>query len=92
LLDTFRDSDVIGRLGGDEFVAMLPDSDKKNSDEILARFAEAVEEANATMNKPYKIEYSVGIENFQKDTAKTAEEMIQEADAAMYEHKKSEVR
>jgi len=92
LLDTFRDSDVIGRLGGDEFVAMLTDSDKKNSDEILARFAEAVKETNATMNKPYNIEYSVGIEHFQHDTAKTAEEMIQEADVAMYEHKKSEVR
>jgi len=92
LLDTFRDSDVIGRLGGDEFVAMLTDSDKKNSDEILARFAEAVKETNATMNKPYNIEYSVGIEHFQHDTTKTAEEMIQEADVAMYEHKKSEVR
>jgi diguanylate cyclase (GGDEF)-like protein len=92
LLDTFRDSDVIGRLGGDEFVAMLTDSDKKNSDEILARFAEAVKETNATMNKPYNIEYSVGIEHFQHDTAKTAEEMIQAADAAMYKHKKSEVR
>ncbi|EBA00619.1 sensor domain-containing diguanylate cyclase [Marinobacter sp. ELB17] len=91
LLDTFRDSDVIGRLGGDEFVAMLTDSDKKNSDEILARFAEAVKETNATMNKPYKIEYSVGIEHFQHDTTKTAEEMIQEADAAMYKHKKSGV-
>ena len=92
LLDTFRDSDVIGRLGGDEFVAMLTDSDKKNSDEILARFAEAVKETNATMNKPYNIEYSVGIEHFQHDTTKTVEEMIQEADVAMYEHKKSEVR
>jgi diguanylate cyclase (GGDEF)-like protein len=92
LLDTFRDSDVIGRLGGDEFVAMLTDSDKKNADEILARLAGAVEEANATMNKPYKIEYSVGIEHFQHDTEKTAEEMIQEADAAMYQDKNSKVR
>jgi len=91
MLDTFRDSDVIGRLGGDEFVAMLTDSDKENADEILARFAAAVEEANATMNKPYKIEYSVGLEHFEHDTEKSAEEMIQAADAAMYKHKKSSV-
>jgi len=91
MLDTFRDSDVIGRLGGDEFVAMLTDSDKENADEILARFAVAVEEANATMNKPYKIEYSVGLEHFEHDTEKSAEEMIQAADAAMYKHKKSSV-
>jgi diguanylate cyclase (GGDEF)-like protein len=91
MLDTFRDSDVIGRLGGDEFVAMLTDADKGNADEILARFAEAVEEVNNTINKPYKIEYSVGLEHFQHDTKKSAEEMIQGADAAMYKHKKSKV-
>lgn len=88
MLDTFRDSDVIGRLGGDEFVAMLTGSDKENSSEILARFALAVEETNATINKPYKIEYSVGVEHFQYDTAKSVEEMIQEADAAMYKDKR----
>ena len=48
----------------------------------------AIEEANATLNKPYKIEYSVGLEHFQHDTIKSAEEMIQEADAAMYKDKK----
>ncbi|MEP7706454.1 sensor domain-containing diguanylate cyclase [Paraglaciecola sp. 25GB23A] len=88
MLDTFRDSDVIGRLGGDEFVAMLTNSDQENSNEILARFAVAVAEANATINKPYKIEYSVGVEHFKHDTTKSVEEMIQEADAAMYKDKK----
>jgi diguanylate cyclase (GGDEF)-like protein len=90
MLDTFRDCDVVGRLGGDEFVAMLTDFDNHKADDILARFAAAVAEANATMNKPYTIEYSVGLENFQHDTKKTLEEMIQKADAAMYKHKKSQ--
>lgn len=88
MLDTFRDSDVIGRLGGDEFVAMLTGSNQENSNEILARFAVAVAEANTTINKPYKIEYSVGVEHFQYDTPKSVEEMIQEADTAMYKDKK----
>ena len=92
MLDTFRDVDVIGRLGGDEFVAMLTDSSKANAEEILARFAAAIDEANATINKPYKIEYSVGVEHFHHDTEKSAEEMIKAADAAMYKDKKSEVR
>ncbi|WP_158769553.1 sensor domain-containing diguanylate cyclase [Paraglaciecola sp. L1A13] len=89
---TFRNSDVIGRLGGDEFVAMLTDSNKENTDDILARFVEAVDEANSVMNKPYTIEFSVGLAHFQYDTKKSVEEMIQDADAAMYEHKKKEVR
>ena len=92
MLDTFRDSDVIGRLGGDEFVAMLTDFDQVKSDEILARFAAAVEEVNKTNNKPYIIEYSVGLKHFDYDAKKSVEEMIQEADAAMYVDKKSNVR
>lgn len=92
MLDTFRDVDVIGRLGGDEFVAMLADSNKEKADEVLARFALAVDQANATLNKPYKIEYSVGLEHFEHDTKNSPEEMIKIADAAMYEHKKSKDR
>jgi PleD family two-component response regulator len=33
----------------------------------------------------------VGLEHFEHDTEKSAEEMIQAADAAMYKHKKSNV-
>jgi diguanylate cyclase (GGDEF)-like protein len=88
MIETFRNSDVIGRLGGDEFVAMMTSSDEENTNTILARFEVAIEEANATMNKPYKIEYSVGLVHFQHNTEKTPEEMIQTADAAMYKNKK----
>jgi len=88
MLETFRDSDAIGRRGGDEFVAMLNDSDKDNIDEVLTRFALAVQAANVKMNKPYTIEYSVGVAHFEHDTIKTADEMMREADAAMYEDKK----
>ena len=84
MLDVFRDSDVIGRLGGDEFVVMLSGSDQTKSDEVLVRFAKAVEEVNKKSNKPYKIEYSVGLKHFAYDNEKSAQEMIQDADAAMY--------
>jgi GGDEF domain-containing protein len=53
LLETFRDSDVIGRLGRDEFVAMQTNFDNEHADEVLIRFAAADEDANATMNKQY---------------------------------------
>jgi diguanylate cyclase (GGDEF)-like protein len=92
MIRVFRDSDVIGRLGGDEFVAMLSGFDEENTDTILTRFATAVEEENAIMNKPYKIEYSVGLVHFQHDAEKTSEEMIQEADTAMYKSKRGKLR
>jgi diguanylate cyclase (GGDEF)-like protein len=87
MLGTFRDSDVIGRLGGDEFVAMLSDSDSDSAGEVLSRFAVAVEKSNKTANKPYNIEYSVGLRHFEHYTKKLVEDMIREADAAMYEPK-----
>lgn len=92
MLETFRDVDVVGRLGGDEFVAMLTDTDEESANEILARFAEAVDETNKTINKPYRIEYSVGLKHFPHDTTMSAEEMIKEADAAMYSEKRKKVR
>ena len=92
MLNSFRDCDLIGRLGGDEFIAMLSDADKAKADLALERFAIAIDKANKTLNKPYKIEYSVGVRDFQHDTDRSIEEMIQDADAAMYEHKKSKVR
>lgn len=87
--DVFRNSDVIGRLGGDEFVAMLTDTDKEHIDAIIARFDKAIEEMNQNMNKPYKITYSAGIASFSHHTDMSLEQMIERADAAMYDQKKA---
>lgn len=86
--EVFRDSDVIGRLGGDEFVAMLTDSDNDQITRILSRFAEAVTAMNQSINKPYIIEYSAGVAHFDYDTDRSIEQMIEQADAAMYQQKK----
>ncbi len=92
MLDSFRDSEVIGRLGGDEFVAMLSDSDDVKTDIILKRFSAAIDKVNETLNKPYKIEYSAGVMHFEHDTDKSIQDMINEADAAMYANKKAKYR
>ncbi len=86
--EVFRNSDVIGRLGGDEFVAMLTDADQEQVDAIITRFADAVEETNQNLDKPYKIEFSAGVASFSCETDKTLEQMIEQADVAMYENKK----
>lgn len=84
----FRESDVIGRLGGDEFVALLTDVSDEKITIILERFKAEMAEMNKVINKPYLIEYSAGVANFSPDTEKSIEEMVAEADAAMYEKKK----
>jgi diguanylate cyclase (GGDEF)-like protein len=89
MLNSFRDCDLIARLGGDEFVAMLSDSDyySGKADVALKRFADAIDQANKTLNKPYKIKYSAGVSYFKHDTDKSIEAMLQEADAEMYKQK-----
>lgn len=86
MLKSFRESDVIGRLGGDEFIAMLTELD--DIDPILERFSDAINEVNLALGKPYDIEYSAGKISIPYDTEKSIEDMIQGADAAMYEQKK----
>ena len=90
--EVFRESDVIGRLGGDEFVAMLTDSDHEQIGNILNRFDEAIEATNQAIDKPYKIEFSAGVASFAHDTDASLEEMIEQADAAMYAQKKNRAR
>jgi diguanylate cyclase (GGDEF)-like protein len=88
----FRESDVIGRLGGDEFVAMLTDTSDEQIAIILNRFKKEMDAMNKALNKPYFIEYSAGVASFSYDTEESLEEMVAEADAAMYEKKKDRAR
>lgn len=83
----FRDSDVIGRLGGDEFVVMLANVSNEDIDIILERFDHEMDEMNKGMDKPYRIEYSCGVATFPHDADQLLEDMIAEADAAMYKEK-----
>ena len=89
LLDTFRDSDVIGRWGGDEFVALLTDTTSDHVDQVLSRFQTNINEANRDMNKPYHIDFSVGRAYFDHKSELSLDDMIKQADAKMYESKKS---
>jgi len=88
----FRESDVIGRLGGDEFVVMLTDSSDEGITIILDRFKTEMDSMNKVISKPYRIEYSSGVASFSYDTEQSLEEMIAQADAAMYEKKKDRER
>lgn len=88
MLECFRDCDVIARLGGDEFVVMLLDSDEARIGVVLERFRIAAANAGKKLDKPYQIEYSVGVANFPHDTDESIEKMIQAADNAMFDNKK----
>ncbi|ROL65633.1 GGDEF domain-containing protein [Pseudomonas protegens] len=85
----FRESDVIGRLGGDEFVALLSAADHVETSAIMARLGEILDERNATLKRGYDIRFSVGQIEYDPERHAGIEELLADADKAMYLHKQA---
>jgi diguanylate cyclase (GGDEF)-like protein len=92
LTDTFRDSDVIGRLGGDEFVAMIADATESDLASIQAHLQSNVDIYNLQCDPGQALSFSLGVIRVEPDSTITMEELLSEADAAMYKHKISRRR
>jgi diguanylate cyclase (GGDEF)-like protein len=92
LTDTFRDSDVIGRLGGDEFVALIADATESDLASIQSRLQSNVDAYNLQSDSGQALSFSLGIIRVEPQSTITMEELLSEADAAMYKHKISRRR
>lgn len=84
-----RDSDVVARLGGDEFGVLLSDVSPRHARMVAAELLAAVNgEAGAPAGDGHvRVTASVGISTIDPSARMTAEEMLVEADIAMYEAK-----
>lgn len=83
----FRDSDVIGRISGDEFAVLLTDSTTAATQVAKDRFRAEIDTRNAAEMRGYNIGYSVGVIAFDPGKHSSIQQLLAEADAAMYEHK-----
>lgn len=92
LMETFRDSDVIGRMGGDEFVVFMADASEDDLESMRTRLQELVENHNLQSGRQHGIAYSLGVIRIQPDSAISMEELLSQADKAMYEHKQHRKR
>lgn len=82
-----RDSSTVARLGGDEFLVILPGLAATESSEQVARRILSVFQASFFLNgQEVFITTSIGISLFPED-ASTSGDLLQNADAAMYEAK-----
>lgn len=88
LRDICRETDLVGRLGGDEFVLVLPEFDAISAKEFQSRLETAVEEAGESVCGKKVVSASVGTALHPKDGV-TPEDLLSEADRAMYECKES---
>jgi diguanylate cyclase (GGDEF)-like protein len=87
LLGLVRPSDTVARLGGDEFVILLDNPESRDNVAIIA--ARVIAEIKAPMNFDGKVAHvgtSIGIAFKAKDAA-SADDLLKNADAAMYEAK-----
>lgn len=89
LRSAFRTSDITARLGGDEFVVLCPDTGPEAAPQLLAGLERHVGDANAGAAVPWRLALSVGTAAFDPQLPVTLDELLREADAAMYASKQA---
>jgi two-component system cell cycle response regulator len=82
-----RSGDIVARLGGDEFVILSIGSNDETTELVSDRIQRSLDEYNARSGKPYKVACSIGVAPVRLDGTRTFEEIIAEADEAMYAEK-----
>ena len=85
---SFRDADIIARLGGDEFVVYAPDANPDAVAILRARVAGHVAAYNERGEQPFRLSVSLGVAIYDPNTPRTLDELLAEADSAMYEQKR----
>ena len=88
LKESFRSSDIVARIGGDEFVVLAALSPDESPDTLSQRLQDNFEASNALKNRPYNLAVSVGIAHFEDEQNHSIEDLMAQADRAMYEDKR----
>lgn len=92
LAGNFRTSDIVARFGGDEFVILMVNANDDSSDLVLDRLQDKINNYNAEKNHPFEISISVGVTTIDLNAEKPLEEILAEADEAMYVQKRRKKR
>ncbi|HWT83488.1 MAG TPA: diguanylate cyclase [Candidatus Methylomirabilis sp.] len=83
---TFRASDILARLGGDEFAVLAMETPMTSADRLKARLHRSLYAHNAKALLPLSL--SIGIARYDPEHQCSLEELLAQADAAMYEQKR----
>ena len=87
--DTFRASDVLARVGGDEFCVLVAAESTDSAQAAISRLDRMIHASNSLPGRPYSLAVSFGVAHVDPERPLTAEQLMVEADQAMYEHKHS---
>jgi diguanylate cyclase (GGDEF)-like protein len=88
ILSSVRDTDVVARYGGDEFVVILPESNVEQAAFVAERVRQKIERNAFTGGRGLRLELtaSFGVATFPAH-AQSPQQLVANADAAMYEAK-----
>src|ERR1044071_3228380 len=88
---SFRSTDIIARLGGDEFTVLVTDLNASKEDAIT-RLNDNLKAYNASETRPHKLAFSIGVATLEPERMACFEELLEQADQAMYEQKRMKRR
>ncbi len=89
LQDRLRETDLLARLGGDEFAVLVPRATEAEARVVASGLLEAVRESQVLVGvegRP-QVTVSVGLAPFDAEREVTADDLLIDADVAMYEAK-----
>ncbi len=90
---SFRSADIIARLGGDEFTVFPLEAAAESGSLLMRRLDEQLQIHNAAHSqRGYRLALSVGIARFEPDSSWTIEQLLEQADRALYEQKRQNRR
>jgi two-component system cell cycle response regulator len=83
-----RRMDVAARYGGDEFVLLLPQAASEEASLAASRIREEFYQASATLLRRQEgVSMSIGVSSLKTNHAGTADQLVAQADAALYKSK-----
>ena len=92
LRETFRESDIIARIAGDEFVVLAIETNGVPAEILITRLQQSLEVRNARKDRRYKLSLSVGLARYDPERPCSIDELLIQADRAMYEKKRGSDR
>ena len=89
LADNLREGDVLARWGGEEFMALLPGTSQAQAQQLAQRLRQSIEREHFHSHDGQSLQVSVsmGVHSSQYGAHASAEQLVREADGALYRAK-----
>jgi diguanylate cyclase (GGDEF)-like protein len=89
LREEVRNADLVARIGGDEFVVMLSRDSAMDRADVVERLEATIARRNSAPDRPYVLDFSIGVALFDPSNPIGVDELITRADADMYQAKRA---